>query len=224
MLELTAARRRRWLRRLALGLLTYGAAGLLVLGTLALVGARSFGSLEPLSGSLEQERQGLAATLRRTADSLGTASTSTGHFQASLGDARTSASSAAGLARSMGATFDGLTAASDVDILGARPLGGLGQGFGQAAGQARDLAATLDALGASLDQDRADLGRSQADLAAIRDEVAALADQVEAMPPFADASAGAGALRWVFLALLAWLLVPAVTSLVVGAWLLRLVR
>jgi hypothetical protein len=209
-------RRRRYL---GLGLLAYGLTGLLLL---AVVGAVIGGTIQQLSvagATVGEQRDALLVTLRATSLTMRNASTGVGNVGASLTAAHASADHAAGLARSMGNTLSGLSAAMNIQIFGTRPLAGLASGFDNAAGQSEELAGDLDAVGTALARNTTDLETSRKDLAALSGRVDLLVAAVETTPfgvgqePFIA--------ELVFVALLVWLAVPAAASVAVGAALLR---
>ncbi len=211
----------RALRRLAAGLIAYGVAGLLVLGVGSVIAAGSFGTIAPLSSSLESERLQLVQTLRATSRAMDDAAVSVGDLNQSLDQARASSQQAATIARTVSVTMRGLADAMGVDILGSRPLLALGDGFRQSADELNALGTSLDNVTQSLARNRADLETGSAGLAALRREVDTLADSVQGMAPFADTSTSATTLRIAFAALVLWLAVPAVASLIAGVLLWR---
>jgi hypothetical protein len=211
-------RRRRYL---GLGLLAYGLAGLLLL---AVAGAVIGGTIQQLSvagATVGEQRDALVDTLRATSLTMRNASSGVGNVGESLTAAHTSADHAAGLARSMGNTLRGLSAAMNVQIFGTRPLAGLASGFDNAAGQSEELAADLDAVGTALAQNTTDLETSRKDLAALSQRVDLLVASVETTPFGAGQEPFIAEL--VFVALLVWLAVPAVASVALGVALLRTV-
>jgi hypothetical protein len=215
MVALTGRRR----RYLGLGLAAYGLAGLALL---AVAGAVIGGTIQELSvagTTVGEQRDALVATLRATSLTMRNASSGVGNVGQSLTAAHASADHAAGLARSMGNTMRGLSGAMNVQIFGTQPLAGLTSGFDSAAGQSDELAGDLDALGSALTQNTTDLETSRQDLAALSERVDLLVASVETIPfgggqePFVA--------ELIFVALLIWLAVPAVASIVVGVALLR---
>lgn len=206
-------------RDLGLGLLAYGLAGLLLL---AVAGAVIGGTIQQLSiagATVSEQRDALLGTLRATSLTMRNASSAVGNVGQSMTAAHTSADHAAGLARSMGDTLRGLSAAMNVQIFGTRPLAGLTSGFDDAAGQSDELAGDLDGLGTALAQNTTDLETSRKDLAALSERVDLLVAAVETTP------FGVGQepliAELVFVALLVWLAVPAGVSVAVGVALLR---
>jgi hypothetical protein len=215
MLALNVRRR----RYVGLGLLAYGLAGLLLL---AVAGAVIGGTIQQLSvagGTVGEQRDALLDTLRATSVTMRNASSGVGNVGESLTAAHTSAVHAGVLARSMGNTLRGLSAAMNVQIFGTQPLAGLTSGFDNAAGQSEELATDLDAVGTALAQNTTDLETSRKDLAALSERVDLLVSAIEATPfgvgqePFIA--------ELVFVALLIWLAVPAVASIALGVALLR---
>jgi hypothetical protein len=215
MIALTVRRR----RYLGLGLLAYGLAGLLLL---AIAGAVIGGTIQQLSvagATVGEQRGALLDTLRATSLTMRNASSGVGNVGESLTAAHTSADHAAGLARSMGNTLHGLSAAMNVQIFGTQPLAGLASGFDDAASQSQELASDLDAVGTALARNTTDLETSRKDLAALSERVDLLVSAVDTTP-FAVGQEPLIA-ELVFLALLIWLAVPALASIAVGVALLR---
>lgn len=209
----------RWRRALALALLAYGLAGLFLL---AVAGAVIGGTIQQLSvagATVGEQRDALVGTLRATSLTMRNASSGVGNVGQSLTAAHASADHAAGLARSMGNTLRGLSAAMNVQIFGTQPLAGLTSGFDDAAGQSDELAGDLDAVGTALGRNTTDLETSRQDLAALSERVDLLVAAVETTPfgvgqePFI--------VELVFVALLIWLAVPAAASIAAGVALLR---
>jgi hypothetical protein len=104
--------------------------------------------------------------------------------------------------------------ATSVEILGTRPLGGLGNRFGQVADSLDPIGAELLAFGADLSSDADSLRRNVASLSAVADELHALHDELED-GLIADTF---GAVRFMFLALLAFLTAVAAFPAVAALW------
>ena len=185
---------------MGLALVTYGAAGLLILAILAIAVLPTTATLDNLSRSAAEVSDTLSAT-RDAFDG----------FNTSLLEAQRSAERAAAAARSSARAASGLADGMSVSILGVQPLVSLAANFRQQSDDLTALATTLDQLGLSL-------ARDAVDVRAIRSEVAMLHSRVSAI----GTSEATSPLLVPALALLfAWLGVLPTASLIVGARLLR---
>lgn len=199
-------------------LVAYGVLGLLFLGAGAALIGGALEELDALSRRVGEQRDALVLTVRATSLTVRDAASGLGNVGTSLDAARRSTSDAAILSRSLAGTLAGLSAAMDLEILGARPLEGLAAGFEAASRQSGELASDLDNVGTALTQNASDLETSRADLVELGGRLDRLAGSLEAMP-LGDAGP-AVAVRIAFLGLLAWLAVPALASVFAGLRLL----
>jgi hypothetical protein len=195
----------------ALGLVAYGVIGigLAVASLLALAGP--IAALDALAG----RRADAVRWLDLAAAGLADAERSGDAAVEALRAAESSARSAAGLFRELSATMAGLRDASAISILGAQPLGGLTDDLDRVAGRSATLAdemggltGSLAAGHVSLDRLAQDAGRLQAELAGLRSVV--LSSDGAGWPARPGGQVGLVVL------LVAWLVLPAVASLVVG--------
>ena len=215
-------RLRRGLQRIAIGLILYGIAGLLVailgFGTLLWTASAVASFNDRLAGESEE----LGVTLRDTAQALGDASLSAASFGRTLDATPPSVRQAAIAVRNLRPRLEQLDAqASAIDILGARPLLGIGQLFGQ-------MAADLAGLDTQLDRIADELGGNQASLASNARSLAALAGRLSAFADRVDAglvTESVDDIRQIVALVLAILViamaVPAVAALGFGLWLRR---
>lgn len=197
------ARSRFWL---GWGLVAYGVLGLAVVLVGALVAVAGAQRLERTLAAVDGTLEAAADSTRAVADSFDS-------IDDGLAGAEVATSGAAELARDASATLDGLASAMNISILGAQPLAPLADDFERVAEQSADVADSLDAVGASLSDVRTD-----ADV--IADELSGLADELDELRTAADTSAPVSLIPFMIL-LLAWITVPAIGALVVGANLLR---
>ncbi len=213
---------RRLLARFSQALLVYGGASLLV----AVVG---FGGIiwasltaGGLSDRIARESAELATTLRRTATVLDDASSTAESFGRTLAQTPPGVRQAAAAVRNLQPRLQALEAqAGGINILGSRPLAGLGELFGR-------MAADLAGLDAQLDRIADELTGNQASLEENADSLAALADRMEAFAVRVDEgliTAGMGEVRTILILVLVLLVVgmavPAVGALSLGWWLRR---
>lgn len=214
-------RRDRFLRVAAVALVFYGLMGFGLLTLAYTVAARTFGQVQALSASIDQQRLALSGSLKATSQTLTAASTSFDNFGTTLGQARSSSLQAAQFARDLGGTMGEMAAASNVQILGFQPLAGMGSGFDRAGQQ-------LAGLGDDLDKTGRALGQNADDLATIKGSVAQARAQVDALARAFDATALPGTqpelprpFELSIYGMLLWLAGQALTSVVLGAILFR---
>ena len=144
-------------------------------------------------------------TLSAASRATEAAAESFSNVNASLSEAEASSDAAAALARDASGTLDALAVAMEISVLGAQ--------FRDSADQAEALAGTLDRVGASL-------GDTRTDVALIGPELLALSEQLDGLGGEADGGT-APPLRLFVTLVLAWLLMPAIASLVAGLVLLN---
>jgi hypothetical protein len=219
-------------RRLGLGLLAFGASGLVLIGAAALLVLASLSAVDDAATGFERQRTEILAMLGPASDSLAHAATSAANAGASLSETRDAATSAAGLTTRLAESFESLAALGSFDLLGTRPFAQISSQFASVAVEARTLSGDLQAAAISMDTN---IG----DSAAVAEDLQALADQLEvleaslgggpaAVPgsspspsgaagvPATSASLPIAAARFVLMGLLAWLAIPAVASIVLG--------
>lgn len=209
-------------RRLGSALLVFGAVGLALLVTLALVIGLSLGGLSRAVTNLAAQRDEAIAMLEPAAAALDEAATSAEHAGTSLSSAGGAARQAAELMNQLAGAFDGLAQLGSFDVLGARPFGGLTGQFSGVAGQARDLSATLSTTAAALDANVTDSATVAKDLRTLADQLAKLRDSAigtEAAATATDPETTGVLLRMalgVVLGVIAWLAVPAMVAIEIG--------
>ena len=186
-------------RRLALGLVAYGAVGILLVAAALVGGWSGIARIDAAIGSAAQA----GTTLEAVADAFA-------GFDASLEAAARSAQHAAGASRDAAATAARLADAMGLNIFGAQPLLPLSNDFRRQSADLRVIADDLDQLGRTLATDRVEVDR-------IHDHVSLLAERVAAF----GGAPGAGAVAALLVALLLWIGSQAAAALVIGVLLLR---
>jgi hypothetical protein len=206
--------RRRARRRLATGLVAYGIAGI-VLALAGLVAlAQPLGAL----GSLATQRAEAVRFLDIAVEGLGEAERSSDGAAASLSAAEQTARSAGALLRDLASTMAGLRDVSGLTILGAQPLGALRDDFGRVAERSTAVADETAELAAALATETTSFQRLAVDAGRLRAEVSRLRADLQGGDGDATGLQGVVGLA---LLMVAWLVLPAVVSLVVGIHLLR---
>jgi hypothetical protein len=218
-------RLRQGVRRFSQALVMYGVVGIAIsiigLGLLLWTGAR-FGTFGDRVGLEVTE---LTSTVERTAQALEDASDSATSFSATIERTPPTIRQAAQTIRNLTPRLLALQAqATALDILGSRPLQGIGDLFGQ-------MATDLDGLDTRLDEIAADLGSNRDALAANAESLGALADGLDRLAGrledglVAESLADAQSILTLVLAMLvAWTAVPAAGALAFGLWLRRELR
>ncbi len=220
---MTARARRR--RRLGISLLAFGAVGLALIVAAGALLLGSLAVLDDVASGFERQRAEVVALLEPAATALERAATSAANAGASLGATRDAAARAAGLTARLAASFESLAGLGAFEIFGARPFGAMAGQFAAVGSEARLVSTDLAAAAAAM-------GTNVADSEAVASDLHALATRVESLraglgspaggdPSTTDGSLQLGAARLVLLGLLAWLAVPALVSLWLGARLAR---
>ena len=208
-------------RRLGSALIGFGATGLVLLVTLAILVALSLDGLGRAATDLATQRAEAMAMLEPAAAALDEAATRAANAGASLTSAGAAARRAADLTSQLAGAFDGLAQLGSFEILGARPFGDLTGQFTGVAAEARALSTDLTTTGGALDANVADSTAVAADLRALADQLGRLRDAAAASgsAPATDPATAGTLVRltlFVILALLAWLAVPAIVSIEIG--------
>jgi len=202
--EIRATVSKRTRRRLGIGLLAYGAGGillLLVFGLIANSAIERLALVDPASGALSD-----ASAI------LGDTTIAFGGFETSLQTAALSTQQAAVSARDGSATANRLADGMSISIFGAQPLASLASDFRKEAADLDQMAKQLDTLAASLKENQGDVTKIRGDLALLRTRV----DLARSAAPVS-----VDALRALLGLLVLWLALPAIAALAGGAYLLR---
>jgi hypothetical protein len=219
------ARANAGLRRLAIGLLGYGAAGLVVaaIGLVVLLGA--IGRIGSVGSGISADVDRLGSVLDRTATALDEAAGTARGFSGTVERTGPAVRQAAAAVRDIAPRLRDLeTQANAIQILGSRPLASLAGLFGQIAGELDGLDIQLDAIADDLAANEAVLLTNATSLGDLAVEVRALRGRLSA-----DAIGGgidsAQSLLVALLALfVAWAAAPAIGALALGLWLRRMLE
>lgn len=215
---MTRARRR---RRLGLGLMAFGATGLVLVLAAAILLLGSFAAIGEAASGFERQRTELVSMIEPAATAMSDAADSAAHAGSSLTAASDASRRGADLTNRLATSFDSLAGLGSVDIFGTRPFAGVSSQFGDVSAQSRalsaDLATTADALATNV----ADSQAVAADLHSLADRLSRLEAELQAGGATTTSTGGPILLAEILvLALLAWLAVPAVVSLWLG-WQVR---
>jgi hypothetical protein len=210
------------LRRLSVGLIAYGAVGVLlaVLGIVALVyvGDRLGGLGDRMSGQLES----IALTLDDTAALLSDTNSSASSFAATLERTPATIDQVAATVSSLHTDLTTVQAdLAAITILGARPLASVSDLFGRMAGNLDGLEGRLTAIGTDLGANRERLLENAESLDLLGDRLILLAGEMRG-DLVADSLDDVRTIVTVLILLLVvWAALPAVGALALGLWLRR---
>jgi hypothetical protein len=166
------------LRAAPIALIAYGVLGLLIAGTLLVVGNSTFGQIQQLQSTLESERAQLVGSMRTVSGTVRDTASTTTQFQNSIDGARTSADTASKLANDTAGTFRELASGLNIQIFGLQPLAGLSPQFARGADQLQQLAISLGTTRDALAQNRNDVQRIGADLIQLQAQLDGMANSL----------------------------------------------
>jgi uncharacterized phage infection (PIP) family protein YhgE len=157
-----------------------------VVGVMAVIAGWSTATrlMDGLRDSISQvtaQQARLVASVRAVAVGVDDASQATSGVSRSTTQVRTAVNDAAQTAQQLATTFDRLTDASRITVLGMRPLEGMTDPFSANASDFRQLADSLSATTDSLADNAREMTRVSDDLKTIRDQVSTAAKEVEAL-------------------------------------------
>ena len=203
-------------RAAGIGLTAYGAVGIVLIVVALVVGGSALGRVERLTGSL-------SSTLSAAATSARSSATALRNLRAGVTQSSTAADDAGALVDEASTTSSQLAAAMSLSIFGTQPLLPMAASFNQLSTQLQSLSGDLDAIGSALDTSGSDLDRLEGDI----DRLATRLEGLNGSQGGAQGSAvivKSGELWFALVALLVWLSIPALGSLLLGLALVFLVR
>jgi hypothetical protein len=218
-------------RRLGLGLLAFGASGLVLIAAAALLVLASLSAVDDAATGFERQRTEILAMLGPASDSLAQAATSAANAGASLTETRDAANSAARLTTRLAESFEGMASLGAFEVFGTRPFGEISGQFAAVAVEARTLSADLQVAAIAMDANVADSAAVALELQELADQIAALETSLGASASPAPGASGSpggsvvpatssslpiAAARFVLMGLLVWLAIPALASVWLG--------
>jgi hypothetical protein len=212
--------RRRRRRRLGMGLIAFGVAGLVLIGAAGALVLASLRAVDDAASGFEQQRTEIVGMLGPASAALEGAATSASNAGTSLASTRDAATQASELMTRLSASFESLASLGSFEILGARPFATLSGQFAEVAAQSRTLSADLALTAGAMQTNISDSAAVAADLRALAAQLDSLEASLGAGPdgevPATDASLPIAAARFVLVGLLVWLAVPALAALTLG--------
>lgn len=189
-------------RPVGVGLVAYGASGLLLLAALG----AAIGPALAVADAFARSSSEASVALRASVDALDGLATS-------LREARGSTDRAADATRQASSVARDLAERMSIGIFGVQPLLPVAEGF-------RRQSSELDALARELSRLTMALGRNEIDLAALRSSAAVIRDRIGALEAGDAPVAGMGVTGLAYL-LLAWASLLPIASIAAGVALLR---
>jgi hypothetical protein len=164
--------RYRFLRSAAVALCAYGVLGLFISVAMLVVGSTTFGQIQTLQATLENERVALVKSIRTVSGTLQDTAGATADFKRSIDSARGAADQASRLANDSAGSFRDMgTSLGAISILGFQPLAGVAPQFAHSADQLQQLAISLGATRDALAQNGTDVQRVGADLSLLQGQL-----------------------------------------------------
>jgi hypothetical protein len=212
-------------RRLGLGLIAFGAAGLVLIIAAGALVLASLGAVDDAATEFDVHRVEILAILSSSKAALESAASTAGNAGPSLAETRDAASQAAELMTRLATAFERLAALGSFEILGSKPFAAISSEFGDVADQSRTLSDDLAEAATSMDTNITDSEAVAADLAVVVEQLDALEASLggggtqEGLPPTTPSATDGlpiDAARFVLAGLLLWLAIPAVASVWIG--------
>jgi hypothetical protein len=201
-------------------LIAYGLIGAVLLGAVGATVARPLDDIATLGSSLDDQQAAALEALDQASATIVDTAAAVRNMDTSLAQANLATVRTAGISRGMAQTMRNLAFEMQLTIFGVQPLIGLAAGFDQSGEQLDLLADDVQAIGTALDSNRADTVAIAGGLDELARSIDRLRVAVAASPNVAGMTGSLGQLQLALLALIGWLLVAAVGSILagVGCW------
>jgi hypothetical protein len=207
---------------LGLVVAAYGLVGLLLFIAVAVAVNGPLERAHALTVSLDEERDGLVATMEQARAALVDMSLGVGGVDDSLANAQAATDRAAAISTSLASSMFGLRDAMSITLFGTQPLAGLAAGFDTSGQQLSALSTDLATISTSLDANRGAVVTSAASLGKLAVSLAELRVLVRDSPDVEISTANLDAIRLAVYAICGWLAVLALGCLIGGIYLVRL--
>jgi hypothetical protein len=217
-------RRRLRIRILGAGLALYGLVGIAIFVLVAVGVARPLERARQLSESVDQERAALVASLSEAETTIRGMSTSVGHMDTSLADAKTAIDSASSISHGVATSMFGLRDAMSLSIFGVQPLASLAGSFDTSGQNLDQLGNDIATIGTALDANRTDVTTTAQNLVDLANSVHTLMTSVRDGPAIGISPRTLDSVRLAVYAITGWLVVFAVGCLVAGIYLITVTR
>ena len=158
-------------RRIGVGLLAFGAAGLVLVIAAGVLVINLLSAVGDAATGFDRQRAEVIALLGPASAALTHAATSATNASGSLTETSAAADQAAQPTTRLAGSFDGLASLATFEILGARPFGTVSGQFTAVAGDARALSADLSSAAARMRTNVTDSEAVAADLRSLADRL-----------------------------------------------------
>lgn len=208
-------------------LIAYGLVGTILLVAIGATMLQPLDEIGGLTSSLGDQRTAALESLERASETISRTSASVRNMETSVAQARLATDRASEVSRSLGGSMRQIGEQMAVTIFGLQPLISLRAGFDQTAGELELLADDVGAIGEALASNQQDARDVASALEELGGAIGRLRVAVAASPDLGASIGALEPLRLGVLALVGWLLVAALASIVTGVglwWLSRGVR
>jgi hypothetical protein len=210
------------LRLIGLVVAAYGLVGLLLFVTVAVAINGPLERAHRLSVTVDEQREGLVATMEQARATLVDMSLGVGGVDESLANAQAATDRASTISTSLATSMFELRDSMSITIFGAQPLAGLATGFDTSGQQLSQLSTDLTTISTSLQTNRGAVATSSASLGKLAVSLAELRVLVRDSPNVEISTASLDAVRLAVYAICGWLAVLALGCVVGGLYLVRL--
>ncbi|HVM31259.1 MAG TPA: hypothetical protein VM305_10895 [Candidatus Limnocylindrales bacterium] len=204
------------LRLIGTALIAYGLAGVVLLGAIGLQVARPLDDITAIGASLTGQRDAAVESLERATETIDRTASSVRNIETSLLEAQEATQRAATLSRGMSLTMFGLAEQMQLTVFGVQPLISLYPGFEQSGQQLELMAEDVEQIAEALESNRDDTVAVADGLRDLGGSIGRLRQAVADGPDVSDAAATVAPIQLGLLALIGWLLVGAIASILAG--------
>jgi methyl-accepting chemotaxis protein len=204
------------MRLIGTGLIAYGLVGTILLGVIGIEVARPLDHLNAIGASLSDQRDAALESLERAAETIGQTADSVRNIDGSLVEAQQATQRASTISRGISLTMFNMAEQMQLTVFGVQPLITLYPGF-EASGQQLELMAEdVERIAEALEANREDTVAIAAGLDELGASIERLTEAVAGGPELPDAAATIAPIQLGLLALIGWLLVAAIGSILAG--------
>lgn len=204
------------LRLIGTALIAYGLAGAILLGLIGLEVAKPLDHLTELGSSLNAQQEAALESLERAAETISQTASSVRNIESSVIEAQQATQRAATISRGISLTMFSLAEQMQMTVFGVQPLISLYPGFEQSGQQLELMADDVDQIASALESNRQDTVAIADGLEELGASIERLSEAVASGPDVTEAAAAAAPIQMAMLALIGWLLVAAIGSILAG--------
>jgi HAMP domain-containing protein len=205
-----------WLRLIGTLLVVYGLVGAVLLGAIGFAVAQPLDRITSIGASVGEQQAAALESLERASETIGQTAGAVRNMESSLVQAQLATQRAASLSSGMSLTMLSLAEQMQLSIFGIQPLITLYPSFEQSSQQLGLLAEDVEAIAAALDANRADTLTIAQGLDELGGSIDRLRVAIAAGPDVTSAVEVVQPIQLGMLALIGWLLVAALGSVLAG--------